>query len=136
MGGGLWHRVCNSPPRNLELESEAIHMDAAMDNPTSYRVEVSGWDEKENFFVEKTTLDWSEGDGKKIELRARVAVQAVVFVRLSQQLGGSGSFPIPYRAVEIATKRDGYSTVLVQQMQPRLAFQETGPLMLTPQDLA
>jgi hypothetical protein len=113
-----------------------MYMDLAIDNPTSYRVEVSGWDEKENFFVEKTTLDWSEGDGKKIELRAKVAVQAVIFVRLSQQLGGSGSFPIPYRAVEISAKREGCSTVLVQQMQPRLAFQELGPLMLTPRDLA
>jgi hypothetical protein len=119
-----------------EFEAGGIHMDLAMDSPTSYRVEVSGWDEREVFFVEKTTLDWSEGVGKKIELRARVAVQAVVFVRLSHQLGGSGSFPIPYRAVEISAKRDGYSTVLVQQMQPRLAFQELGPLMLTPQELA
>jgi hypothetical protein len=108
-----------------------------MENPTSYRVEVSGWDEAENFFVERTTLDWSEGSGKKIELRARVAAQAVVFVRLAQQLGGSGSFPIPYRAVEISPKRDGLSTVLVQQLQPRMAFQETAEtLMLTPQDLA
>ncbi len=108
-----------------------------MENPTSYRVEVSGWDEKENFFVEKTTLEWSEGTGKKIELRARLAAQAVVFVRLAQQLGGSNSFPIPYRAVEILQKRDGLSTVLVQQLQPRMAFQETvGTMMLTAQDLA
>jgi hypothetical protein len=104
---------------------------------TSYRVEVSGWDEKENFFVEKTTLDWSEGAGKKIELRARVAPQAVVFVRLAQQLGGSKGFPIPYRAVEISARRDGATTVVVQQLQPRMAFHETvGSWTLNPQDLA
>jgi hypothetical protein len=53
------------------------------ENGTSYRVEVSGSDEKENFFVEKTTIDWSEGPGKKIQLRARVAPQALLFVRLA-----------------------------------------------------
>lgn len=112
-------------------------MDSAIDTPTSYRVEVSGWDEKENFFVEKTMLDWTEGMGKMIELRARVSLQAVVFVRLAQQLGGSNSFPIPYRAVEISRKLNGRTTVLVQQLQPRMAFRETeGVLMLTAQDLA
>jgi hypothetical protein len=112
-------------------------MDSLADNPSSYRVEVSGWDEKENFFVEKTTLDWIEGTGKKIELRARVAPQAVVFVRLAQQMGGSNGFPIPYRAVEISARRDGANTVVVQQLQPRMAFHEiAGSWTLNPQDLA
>ena len=107
------------------------------ENATSYRVEVSGWDEKENFFVEKTMLDWSEGSGKKIELRAHLAPQAVVFVRLSQQMGGSNGFPIPYRAVEISARRDGCMTVVVQQLQPRMAFQETAHAWtMNPQDLA
>jgi hypothetical protein len=107
------------------------------ENATSYRVEVSGWDEKENFFVEKTMLDWSEGSGKKIELRAHVAPQAVVFVRLSQQMGGSNGFPIPYRAVEISARRDGCMTVVVQQLQPRMAFQETAHAWtMNPQNLA
>lgn len=83
-------------------------MEKPIENPTSYRVEVSSWDEKENFLVEKTTLDWTEGNGKKIELRAPAAPQAVVFVRLSQQLGGSNRFPVPFRAVEISQKCDGY----------------------------
>ena len=111
--------------------------DTLADTPTNYRVEVSGWDEKENFFVEKTTLDWAEGSGKKIELRACVAPQAVVFVRLAQQMGGSNGFPIPYRAVEISARRDGSTTVVVQQLQPRMAFHETaGSWTINPQDLA
>ena len=111
--------------------------DTIADSATSYRVEVSGWDEKENFFVEKTTLDWAEGSGKKIELRARIAPQAVVFVRLAQQMGGSNGFPIPYRAVEISARRDGSTTVLVHQLQPRMAFHETaGSWTINPQDLA
>jgi hypothetical protein len=111
--------------------------DTFAENATSYRVEVSGWDEKENFFVEKTMLDWSEGAGKKIELRARVAPQAVVFVRLAQQMGGSNGFPIPYRAVEISARHDGCTTVVVQQLQPRMAFQETANAWtMNSQDLA
>jgi hypothetical protein len=112
-------------------------METLTDTATSYRVEVSGWDEKENFFVEKTTLDWSEGTGKKIELRARVAPQAVVFVRLAQQMGGSNGFPIPYRAVEISPRREGATTVMVQQLQPRMAFHETAEAWaVNPRDLA
>jgi hypothetical protein len=111
--------------------------DALSGSPTSYRVEVSGWDEKENFFVEKTTLDWKEDTGKKIELRARVAPQSVVFVRLAWQMGGSNGFPIPYRAIEISARHDGCTTVQVQQLQPRMAFQETaGAWTLNQQDLA
>jgi hypothetical protein len=111
--------------------------DTFAENATSYRVEASGWDEKENFFVEKTMLDWIEGAGKKIELRARVAPQAVVFVRLAQQMDGSNGFPIPYRAVEISARRDGCTTVVVQQLQPRMAFQETANAWtMKSQDLA
>jgi hypothetical protein len=122
--------------RLLQFSWRRPRMETPMENPTSYRVEVSGWDEKENFFVEKTTLDWTEGTGKKIDLRARVAAQAVVFVRLAQQLGGTGGFPIPYRAVEISARRDGYSTVHVEQLQPRMAFHETEAFVLTQQELA
>lgn len=35
----------------------------------TYNVEVSGWDAKENFFVEKTVLDWKSDDKKAILLR-------------------------------------------------------------------
>ena len=35
---------------------------------TAYPVEVSGWDEHEDFFVEKTELHWSEQSGKHILL--------------------------------------------------------------------
>ena len=34
----------------------------------SLRVEVSGWDQDEIYFVEKSTLDWDEFAGKHISL--------------------------------------------------------------------
>jgi hypothetical protein len=32
--------------------------------PVSYCVEMSGWDVNENFFVEKTELEWTEEEKK------------------------------------------------------------------------
>lgn len=49
----------------------------------SYRVEVSGWDEDEIFFVEKSSLSWDEFAGKHISLQHMLADGAIIFVRLS-----------------------------------------------------
>lgn len=53
----------------------------------SYRVEVSGWDSQGAFFVETTTLEWSEEAGKRVVLRSPVASGEVVFVRLLDSAG-------------------------------------------------
>ncbi len=98
---------------------------------SSYRVEVSGWDDKENFFVEKTTLDWSEADGKSVRVRSSVRLESVVFVRLIQPLGGGTGFPVPYRAVKVSGNYlTEHNTVKVEQLQPRLAFRETADTLL------
>ena len=34
----------------------------------TYRVEVSGWDTSQSFFVEKPELEWNEENGKQITL--------------------------------------------------------------------
>jgi hypothetical protein len=91
-----------------------------------YRVEVSGWDEKESFFVEKATLAWTEGAGKTVGLKASIRLGSVLFVRLIQALGGGSGFPVPYRAVDV-TVGDGISNrvITVEQLQPRMAFRES-----------
>ena len=33
-----------------------------------YRVEVSGWDKSQTFFVEKSELEWNEESGKHVTL--------------------------------------------------------------------
>src|SRR5271156_1405726 len=92
-----------------------------------YRVEVSGWDAKENFFVEKTSLDWREREGKTVALHATVRLDSVLFVRLLRPLGGGADFPVPHRAVKVedsgkdATCKD----VGLEQMQPRRAVRES-----------
>jgi len=98
--------------------------------PSSYRVEVSGWDARENFFVEKTSLDWKEREGKTVALRAAVRLDSVLFVRLLRPLGGGADFPVPHRAVRIEG-RDGNvsggvpSQVALEQLQPRRALRES-----------
>jgi hypothetical protein len=71
-------------------ETETVEI---MANPGHrYRVEVSGWDAKENFFVEKTSLDWKEREGKTVALHVAVRVDSVLFVRLLRPLGGARIF--------------------------------------------
>jgi hypothetical protein len=86
-----------------------------------YRVEVSGWDAKENFFVEKTSLDWKEREGKTVALHVAVRVDSVLFVRLLRPLGGGEDFPVPHRAVRVEERDQDASCkdVGVEQLQPR-----------------
>jgi hypothetical protein len=97
---------------------DSQQMGAAGGGANTYRVEVSGWDDHENFFVEKAMLDWSETEGKTIGLRSAVRLESVLFVRLIRPLGGGTGFPVPYRAVK------------VEQLQPRMAFRETADTLL------
>lgn len=95
-------------------------------NAGGYRVEVSGWDANESFFVEKSMLVWSESLGKRLGLKALVRIGSVLFVRLIQPLGGGNGFPVAYRVVEFGAGNHGtHGMVTLEQLQPRLAFAET-----------
>jgi hypothetical protein len=95
---------------------------------SSYRVEVSGWDASDAFFVEKTTLDWSGGDKKEISLRSGLSEDAVVFVRLLQEFGKADSFPIAYRAASVETGENGRTLVQLARLHPKALFRETAGL--------
>jgi hypothetical protein len=92
-----------------------------------YRVEVSGWDAKENFFVEKTSLDWGERKGKTVALHAAVRVDSVLFVRLLRPLGGGADFPVPHRAVRVEERDKDASCkdVGLEQLQPRKGVRDS-----------
>ena len=64
----------------------------------AYAVEVSGWDNSENFFVEKTELYWSEQSGKHILLMRPIISGSLVFLRLIDPTSADRVFPVPYRA--------------------------------------
>jgi hypothetical protein len=92
-----------------------------------YRVEVSGWDAKENFFVEKTSLDWKEREGKTVALHVAVRVDSVLFVRLLRPLGGGADFPVPHRAVKVEEREQDASCkdVGLEQLQPRKGVKDS-----------
>jgi hypothetical protein len=88
--------------------------------PNSYRVEVSGWDTSENFFVEKTMLDWGRDEKKEIHLRSALREGSVVFVRLLQPLASGNNFPIAYQAQRIGPRNgEGHSRICLTQLSPR-----------------
>jgi hypothetical protein len=92
----------------------------------SYRVEVSGWDAKENFFVEKTILEWKPDDKKSILLRADIRPGCIVFVRLLQPMATAASFPIAYEALPSAERDDaGAAHVSLERLRPRANYKET-----------
>jgi hypothetical protein len=106
-------------------DTEAVM--GAANRVSSYRVEVSGWDAKENFFVEKTSLDWREREGKTVALHAAVRLDCVLFVRLLRPLGGGADFPVPHRAVRVQVRGKDASCkeVKLEQLQPRRGVWES-----------
>ena len=74
-------------------------MDYQRDSLSSCGVEASGWDAAENFFVERTALEWEGDDNEEVELHSPLQPGSVIFLRLLHS--GSESFPIAYRATQI-----------------------------------
>jgi hypothetical protein len=93
-------------------------------NDGNYRVEASGWDISEDFFVEKTILTWDPVHGKKITLRSQIDEGAIVFVRLSHPLEALNNFPIAYQAEKIG-KPDGrgFCEVSLVRLHPKSHLQ-------------
>lgn len=101
-------------------------MDFTIDHTNSYRVEVSGWDASENFFVEKTMLNWGRDDKKEIQLRSPLREGSVVFVRLLQPLASGNNFPIAYQAQRIGPRNaDGHARIHLAQLRPRPPYRQT-----------
>jgi hypothetical protein len=72
----------------------------------TYHVEVSLWDAKENFFVEKTVLDWKSDDKKAILLRTPIRTGSIIFVRLLQPIQTGANFPVAYEALTSPEKQE------------------------------
>jgi hypothetical protein len=65
----------------------------------AYPVEVSGWDEQENFFVENTTLEWCGQGTRRVLTRRPLHKGAVIFVRLLECRLLRPTHPIAYRVL-------------------------------------
>jgi hypothetical protein len=84
-----------------------------------YRVEVSGWDQNQAFFVEKSDLEWNDDSGKLVVLRSAVPDRALVFLRLLQSLGVDRSHPVPYEAELVAITAEGQQQFRLHPVSPR-----------------
>ncbi len=85
-----------------------------------YRVEVSGWDKSQIFFVEKSELEWSEESGKHVTLNSAVADGSVVFLRLIQPLTTDRSQSVPYETEFLSVTPDGQNQFRLHPVSPRI----------------
>lgn len=87
---------------------------------SGYHVEVSGWDASDKFFVENTTLTWSDVVGKKVLLRRRLRLGTLVFLRLLEYESSEGTFPVAHR-IESVGQLDtrGLREITLAQLRPR-----------------
>jgi hypothetical protein len=92
-----------------------------------YRVEVSGWDKNQAFFVEKSELEWSEESGKCVALTNAVPDGAVIFLRLLQSLSADRPQPVPYEAEFVAITPEGQRQFRLHPV--RLCTVECGSLI-------
>ena len=84
-----------------------------------YLVEVSGWDDNKAFFVENSELEWTEESGKQVTLNRGLKEDAVIFLRLLQQMGTDRSHPVAYQANFVARNSEGQWQFRLKQVSPR-----------------
>jgi hypothetical protein len=86
---------------------------------TTYRVEVSGWDAGQNFFVEKSDLEWSEETGKHLFLRRSLRDHSLLFVRLMHSTSTEHSHPVPYEVEALGSTDGGYFGFRLHPILPK-----------------
>ncbi len=70
---------------------------------SDYRVEVSGWDSGESFFVEKATLEISQPGERVIYLCHPLRPGLMLFLRLLDARIGYPTFPVAYRVLQVTS---------------------------------
>jgi hypothetical protein len=84
-----------------------------------YPVEISGWDGKQEFFVERCELEWNEDSGKQIALKRTLNDHAVLLVRLLQTADSDRSHLVAYGAERIGKTKSGLHQFRLRMMVPR-----------------
>ena len=84
-----------------------------------YRVEVSGWDKSQTFFVEKSELEWNEESGKHVTLSSSVPDGSVVFLRLIQPLSADRSQSVPYETEFLSVTPEGHNQFRLHPVSPQ-----------------
>ena len=89
-------------------------------SPTTrlYPVEISGWNGKEEFFVERCELEWNEDPGKQIALKQSLNGHVVLLVRLLQTADSERSYPVAYNAERVGKTKSGLHRFRLSMMVP------------------
>ena len=82
-------------------------------------VEVSGWDEDEVFFVERSELGWDDFAGKHITLTRMLSEGSIIFVRPIQPIAMHRANPIPYEAEFVGRSPEGNHQFRLNGVLPR-----------------
>jgi hypothetical protein len=109
---GTWAANCATEVAHgltIECPSESL-----------YRVEVSGWDENQSFFAEKSELEWNEESGKRVALGHALADGAVVFLRLMQPISTGWSHPVAYETEFVGKTAAGQHCFRLYAACPRM----------------
>jgi hypothetical protein len=72
-----------------------------------YAVEVSGWDSKEHFFVERCELEWDEESSKQVALTRALGKSTRLLVRLLEEAESDRSLPVVYEAEFVGKTKSG-----------------------------
>jgi hypothetical protein len=80
---------------------------AITEAPRVYAVEVSGWDNHEDFFVENTELQWSEESAGLIHMTHPIASGTLLFLRLLDPTSLDRVHPVPYVAKRVVAEDSG-----------------------------
>ncbi|HEY2460649.1 MAG TPA: hypothetical protein VGI16_07565 [Candidatus Acidoferrum sp.] len=96
-------------------------MNSCVERPVTnlYRVEISGWDRADEYFVERAELEWDEQTGKTVALKRALNEGAVIFVRLLQPAAMDAALPVAYR-VEGVKNEDGLHRYRLDRLAPVL----------------
>jgi len=91
---------------------------------STYSVEVSGWDNTQSFFVERSELTWNEELGKRLSLSHQLCPGTMIFVRLLQPTAAEHTFPVAYQAEPLGTAPEERQLFRVTRIQPRGTAEE------------
>ena len=82
-------------------------------------VEVSGWDEDEVFFVERSELGWDDYAGNHVTLTRMLSEGSIIFVRPIQPMAMHRANPVPYEAEFVGCNPEGSHQFRLNGVQPR-----------------
>ena len=84
---------------------------------TAYPAEISGWDRRQDFFVENTSLEYDLEGTMSVRVRHAVHAGTIVFVRLVGSASLGESFPVALRAASVGPQdRAGLYSVGLEPM--------------------